>query len=92
MIGELQYARNGFRMLYNSLDSRSKYVWDTFVRGLPVIGSIYQTKDNLAYMDDYLENRGMDYDDILYPSRTSGAQGVGGSMNYVSKNIEKLYR
>lgn len=85
-------TRRGLDVIYGRMDARSKYAWDTFVRGLPGIGSVYQTRDNLAYMDDYLMNRGLDYSNVRYPSRTMGAQSMGSTMNYVSKNIEKLYR
>lgn len=84
-------TRRGLDVIYGKLDARSQYAWDTFLRGLPGIGSVYQTKDNLAYMDDYLRNRGLDYSSIKYPSRTAGFQSLGSTLNYVSSNVNKLY-
>ena len=82
----------GFKFLYDNLDSRSKYIVDTTLGGLPFVGGVFRSMDNVRYMDDYLRNRGMSYSDILYPNRTAGAQGLGASMNFVSKNIVRLYR
>ena len=78
--------------VYGHLSDRSRYYLDSFARGIPGVGSALVAQDNLRYMDDYLRNRGMSYSDIRYVSRTSGAQSLGSSVNYVSKNVEKLYR
>ena len=45
----------------------------------------------MRYMEDYIENRGLSWSDIKYPTRTQGMQGVGSVLNYVSRNIERLY-
>lgn len=77
---------------WGNVDSRTKYMLRTMASGLPVIGSLYQAHDNMRYMDDYIRNRGLDYGDILYPSRTAGAQGYGSAVSFVSSNITRLYK
>jgi hypothetical protein len=76
----------------NDVDARTKYFLRTMASGLPIIGPMFQAYDNMRYMDDYTRNRGIDYADIKYPSRTLGAQGLGSSLNYVSRNIINLYK
>lgn len=76
----------------NDVDARTKYFLRTVASGLPIFGPMFQAYDNMKYMDDYTRNRGIGYDEILYPSRTAGAQGFGSSLNYVSRNIYGLYK
>lgn len=71
---------------------RNKYMVRTAVEAIPIIGPAIQAYDNMRYMDDYTRNRGIGYDEILYPSRTQGAQGFGTALNYVSRNIYGLYK
>lgn len=77
---------------WNDLDARTKYILYTGASALPFIGPIIQAYDNIRYMDDYTRNRGIGYEDILYPSRTQGAQGLGSAVNFVSNNITRLYQ
>lgn len=78
--------------VYGGLDPRSKYYLKSFAGGLPIIGPMLQASDNVRYMDDYLRNRGMTYDQIKYPMRNAGLQGLGSQVNFVSRNIRKLYK
>lgn len=71
---------------------RTKYMLRTAASALPFIGPVLQAYDNMSYMDDYTRNRGIGYDEILYPSRTQGAQGLGSAVNFVSNNITRLYK
>ena len=77
--------------IYDNLDGKYRYMLQTTVAGLPIIGDIYRSYDDMRYMEDYLNNRGMSWDDIRYPARTQGMQGFGSSLNYLSKNIYRLY-
>lgn len=77
---------------WNKQDARTKYILKTAASSLPFVGPILQAYDNIRYMDDYTRNRGIDYEDILYPSRTQGAQGLGSAVNFVSSNINRLYQ
>ena len=81
----------GFQLLYGHLDARTQYILKTIGGGLPFVGGIIRSMDNITYMDDYLRNRGMSYSSVRYPNRTLGAQGVGASLNFVSDNIVRLY-
>lgn len=84
--------------LYEGLDARSQYLVRGVVSGIPIFGSIassyWTTSDNVRYMDDYLRNSGMDWSDIKYYSRALGYGSFGGvsaGINFVSKNLERLY-
>lgn len=77
--------------IYDNLDGKYRYMLDTTVAGIPIIGDIYRSYDNMRYMEDYLNNRGISWDDIKYPTRTQGMQGLGSTVNYLSKNIYRLY-
>jgi hypothetical protein len=87
----LSPARSFIRV-YNNMNAKGRYMAKTTVAGLPVIGDLYRSYDNMRYMEDYLENRGLSWDDIKYPTRTQGLQGVGSVLSYVSRNVERLYR
>lgn len=84
-------AVNNLFDIYDNLDGKYRYMLQTTVAGLPVIGDIYRSYDNMRYMEDYIRNRGLSWDDIKYPTRTQGMQGVGSTLNYLSKNIYRLY-
>lgn len=66
--------------------------------GTPIVGDILGMRDSYNQMNDYLRNRGMSWSDIKYPSKTpfSSGGGIGGrasrGVNFVSKNIMRLYR
>jgi len=77
--------------IYKNLDAKYQYMVQTTVAGLPLIGDLYRSYDNMRYMNDYIENRGLSWEDIKYPTRTQGMQGVGSVLSYVSKNVERLY-
>jgi hypothetical protein len=81
-----------YRETWNNLDARTQYILRTAASGLPIIGPMLQAYDNMRYMDDYTRNRGIGYDEILYPARTSGAQGFGSAVSFVSNNITRLYQ
>ncbi len=60
--------------------------------GAPVIGGIIRSEDNWNYYNDYLNNRGMSWDDVRYPARSiSGLGGFYGGISYISRNIVHLY-
>lgn len=71
---------------------RKKYQFDAFATSIPIVGDYIRYRDNMAYMDDYMTNRGLSYKDILYPSRTVGGTYGKGTLNFVSSNIKRLYR
>lgn len=75
--------------------SRDQYSAQSVMSGLsPAANGYYNYRDNMAYMDDYMSNRGLDYSNIKYPSRTDGWYG-GNSLGYgirqLSRNVESLY-
>jgi len=82
--------------LYDSLDARSKYGTEAFLSGVvPFYGAYKHATDSMRYMDDYIRNRGLSWDNIKYPTMTVGWQGMqrlGSATVELSKNILKLYR
>lgn len=59
---------------------------------LPVIGGFLRSRDNWNYINDYMSNRGLSWSDVKYPSRVAGASTSGYGLNFVSSNIENLYK
>lgn len=81
---------------FNSLAS-PKSTADLTARGIvDHFTGIYSALDSTNWLNDYLTNNGMSISDIKYPSRVTGGSGfanvVGNGLNFVSKNIGKLYR
>ena len=73
------------------VDARTEYMARSMLTGVPVLGDFLKAQDRMAYMDDYLRNRGLNYNDIRYPTLTMGGS-MGGMVSYVSSNIRRLYR
>lgn len=67
-----------------------------FVSGLPVVGDIAVMADSFRSFQDYMKNTGLDWSDIVYPALTGRRFGTSrsayGALNYVSSNINRLYR
>ena len=72
-------------------NGKYRFMVQTTIAGLPVIGDLYRSHENMRYMEDYIRNRGLSWDDIKYPTRLQGMQGFGSVLSYVSRNIERLY-
>lgn len=63
------------------------------IGGVPVLGDFERSYDNYRYYDDYLRNRGMSWSDVKYPTRlNAGLSSAYGTLNFVSKNVMRLYR
>lgn len=61
--------------------------------GLPVVGDVIDLYYGYKRTSDYLRNTGMSWSDIEYfGSGMTGAHGVGSLFNFVSSNIERLYK
>lgn len=60
------------------------------VSGIPIVGDIARSYDNWSYLNDYMENRGITWDRIKYPTRLGSTYSAVPS--FVSSNIAKLYR
>lgn len=71
-----------------------EYRAQSFLAGFPIIGTMMQSRDNWNYMYDYMTNRGLSWSDIEYPTRTVAGvdRSAYGALNFVSSNIERLYR
>lgn len=59
---------------------------------LPGYGDWVRARDNFNWMADYLKNTGLDWSDMLYPSRNSGSGSGSDILNFTSSNIEKFYK
>lgn len=65
-------------------------------KDIPVLGWLWQMEDSRKYMTDYLKNVGLEWADVKYPTRLTGAggfySGAHGAVNFVSNNVLRLYR
>ena len=61
---------------------------------VPVIGDVLQLQQRQEQISDYLHNKDMDWSDVRYPALIGGGAGrsLTSTKNFVSKNIENLYR
>lgn len=81
--------RKGYENMRRMLSPRDRYILDSAIYAIPGIGDLARLRDDLQYMDDYLRNTDLSYDDILY--RSKHALNVGSTLNFVSSNVHKLY-
>lgn len=58
---------------------------------IPVLGDVLRAVDTMRYYDDYMSNSGLSWSDVRYPTRLNSS-GFSGLTNFVSRNIERLYR
>lgn len=64
---------------------------------VPVVGDILKADAQAQYMDDYMENKGLSWEDVQYPAllnygNSSLVNVMRSGTNFVSKNIEELYK
>lgn len=77
--------------IYDRPQTREQYYTQSFLSGASrIMAGLYSARDNTAYMDDYLRNRGMTYADIKYPVRTAGFGAYSG-LGSVSSSVLGLY-
>lgn len=90
---DLLKAYHGY--IFGRPTSETQYSIQSLLSGLsPIHNGLYSYRDNMAYMRDYMSNRGLDWSDVKYPYRTDGWSGgysVGAGIRSVSRNIETLY-
>lgn len=60
------------------------------VSGVPIVGDIARSYDNWSFLNDYMENRGISWADVKYPTRLGSTYSAVPA--FVSSNIERLYR
>lgn len=94
----IDLKRNGFQdWLYSAED------WDTddyykfyMLYSLPVFSSYIDTLYDKRAQEEYFKRYGMDYSDVHDPRKlmfsNSARNLVSGSMNFVSRNLTRLYR
>lgn len=84
------------RKIYGSEDPDVAAYWRNWAgyigSSLPVLGGFLRSRDNWNYIDDYMRNRGLNWSNVKYPSRVVGASTSGYGLNFVSSNIESLYK
>lgn len=87
---------DALRKVFGTSDAEVSAYWTNWAKyigsSLPFIGGVIRSQDNWNYINDYMENRGLSWADVKYPSRVVGASSAGYGLNFVSSNIEKLYR
>lgn len=72
---------------------------ENVLSGIPVVGDVLKTKNQWDYMSDYMENKGLNWEDVQYPALLNSGlntvnlyNSVRRGTNFVSDNIKKLYR
>lgn len=73
--------------------------WDPEIRyhlkGTPIFGDWIEAIEGYNMALDYMRTYGLTWDDIKYSTRLPGpgyGRAVGNTVNYVSRNIMKMYR
>lgn len=81
--------------LYGEYDEE-KLTQFELLHNIPVIGAYMDYKLDVRADQEYLNRYGMDYSDIHDPRKlkqtSSGSRMYGSSLNFVSKNVDKLYK
>lgn len=65
--------------------------------GIPIIGELLSADQQHEKIEDYLQNSGMDWSDVKYPVLLDAGQynlysSARSTTNFVSKNIDRLYK
>lgn len=75
---------------------RNRFAYN--MAGVPIFGDLYRWDDNRNFMNDYMKNYGLSWNDIKYPTQLPGAGNLGraitsGAMmgGFVSSNLARLY-
>lgn len=80
--------------LYGEYDEK-KLTQFELLHTIGPVGAYMDYKLDLRADNEYLNRYGMDYSDVHDPRKlkqtSSGSRMYGSSLNYVSKNLEKLY-
>lgn len=74
------------------LSQDDKKEMEFLLSGTPFVGDLLGLRDNYQWMADYLNNRGMTWGDMKYPGRNNYGGSAWSGVNFVSKNIGKLYQ
>lgn len=86
------YSENPTSYLPSDMSDDQKKMFELFFGSIPGYKDLLQLRDTYNYWNDYLKNTGMDWSDLLYPSRMSGFGAGSDVLNYVSSNVTRLYR
>lgn len=82
------------RLIYDQMDARTQYMWDDFIRGVPIVGNVLRTQDAMNFYDDYFKNQpnAGGYGNIKYHNVNLGlGSAVRDSTRFVSNNIANFY-
>lgn len=81
--------------LYGEYDEE-KLTQFELLHNIPVLGDYMDYKLDLRADKEYMARYQLDYQDIHDPRKlkqvSSGSRMYGSAMNYVSKNVDKLYK
>lgn len=76
--------------------TEEKYRQYQILRHIPVVNSYVDYLLDARQLEEYLNRYGMDYTDIHDPRKLSTTQSgdrlITGALNFVSKNVIKLYK
>lgn len=92
----MDQTASALRAIYGSSDPEVSAYWRNWAgyigSSLPVIGGFLRSRDNWNYINDYMRNRALSWADVKYPSRVDGSSTAAYGLNFVSSNIEDLYK
>lgn len=94
LIGQDDYKlSNLFHSGLDAVDPELAPKLGVMARALPLYGDVLSARDNVNYIQDYLDNTGQNWSDIKYPGRINlGLNAVvRQGTNFVSDNIKHLY-
>lgn len=86
------YSDNPTSYLPSDMTEDQKKMFELFFGSIPGYKDLLELRDTYKYWRDYLKNTGMDWSDLLYPTRMSGFGAGSDVLNYVSSNVTRLYR
>lgn len=75
---------------------RNKFAYN--MSGVPILGDLYRWEDNNRFWNDYMQNYGLDWSDVKYPTHLPGNGSLGRALTsgvmaggFVSSNLARLY-
>lgn len=88
-------SMHAFQNLYNVYTDPSKRGYrnrtDYRLSSYPIVGDYIRNRDSEKYITDYMNNRGLTWDDVKYPGLLKGSNLGYGTFKTSIKAVERLY-
>lgn len=84
--------------MYPNMSQANRNKWDYHLSGVPIYGWALKAQQQMDYLNDYMKNRNIGWEDLKYPALAPGAgagvsaltSGVGGVL-FTSSNLARFY-